>query len=486
MALMWQAPGTEASRRRPPRRRRRRVWAPIFLLAGLQSAGLAAVDHSVRLLQPPEGLHVGGLRVGAVVEGPDVARVRFLLDGREVFTKVRPPYGVSLDLGSGPRPHEVVAIALDQAGNELARDRLQINTGPFRFAVRLISPVSGRSYAGGLKARAEVVLPIGEPLERLEFHLAEEVAAVVTEPPFDAKLELPSAEPTYVRAVAHLADGSTAEDLVAINADRDSDRLDISFVELYASVLDRRRKPVDGLAAETFRVSENGEPQAVRRFERVLDRPVHLGILLDTSQSMVEELRESRRAAMDFFERMIRPQDRATVIVFADEPEVRVPFSSDLERLAAGLEGLEAAGETTLYDSLAFSLYYFGGLQGKRAMVLLTDGADSQSRFDLAEVIEYAQRLGVALYPIGLRAGSRDFQAESVLRRIAAETGGSAFFIQRAAELEHAYERIEAELRSQYLLGYQSTSTTPGQFRRVEVEVAEPGLTARTIPGYYP
>ncbi len=145
-----------------------------------------------------------------------------------------------------------------------------------------------------------------------------------------------------------------------------------------------------------------------------------------------------------------------------------------------------AEGETTLYDSLAFSLYYFGGLSGKRALVVLTDGRDSQSRFDQAEVIEFAQRLGVAVYPIGVDAGSRDFESESGLRRLASATGGSAFFIRKARELDSVYERIEAELRSQYLLGYQSTSTTPGAFRRVAVEVAAQGLTVHTIPGYYP
>jgi hypothetical protein len=247
---------------------------------------------------------VGGLRVGAVVEGPDVARVRFLLDGREVFSKVRPPWAVSLGLGSAPLPHEVVAIAFDRGGNELARDRLQINTGPFRFSVRLIAPLGGNRYDGAVQARAELVLPIGEPLERVEFHLAEDVAAVVTAPPFDAEIELPDAEPTYVRAVAHLTDGSVAEDMVTINSERGTDRLDISFVELYTSVLDRRRRPIDGLGIESFRVLENGERQTLRRFERVLDRPLHLGILLDTSLSMLEELPESRQAALEFFQRI--------------------------------------------------------------------------------------------------------------------------------------------------------------------------------------
>lgn len=452
--------------------------------AGAQSTG--GSTHSVRLLEPPVGLHIGGLRVGAVVEGDGVARVRFLLDGRVVMSKTRPPYSVPLNLGDGPRPHEVTAIALAADGTELARDTMAINRGPHRFAVRLIAPLAGRDYTGPTRAEATVTSPIGEAVDRVEFFLGEELAGSASEPPYAVELEITGSDQTYVRAVAYLADGNATDHLVPINTPTGMDQLEISFVELYTTVLDRKRQPVDGLGAKDFKVLEDGVPQTIRRFESVFDRPVHVGILLDTSTSMQEELRETRTAARRFFESVIRPRDRATVIVFDDEPEVRVPFTNDLEALAEGLEDLEAEGETTLYDSLAFSLYYFGGLKGKRAIVVLTDGADSRSRFAMSEVIEFAQRLGVAIYPIGVAVGSRNFEAESALRRLASATGGSAFFIQRARELERIYARIEAELRSQYLIGYQSTSTEPEDFRKVRVQLDRAGLSAHTIPGYFP
>ena len=371
--------------------------------------------HSLRLLEPAEGLHVGGLRVGAVVEGAGVARVRFLLDGRLVLSKTRPPFSVELDLGEAPRPHEVVAVAYDAMDRELARDRLRVNEGPFRFSVRLIAPVRGRRYSDSVGAHAEATLPIGEPLARIEFFVGEELAGSVTKPPYKLDLDLVSDEQTYVRAVAYLADGNTAEDLVSINAEHDMEELDISFVELFATVLDRKAQA--GRGVDSRRLHHNRRrcaAAAKRRFERVFDRPVHVGVLLDTSTSMQEELRETQKAAKAFFERIVRPRDRATVITFSDEPAVKVPFSNDLELLAAGLQDLQAEGETTLFDSLAFSLYYFGGLKGKRALVVLTDGADSMSRFSLVDVIEFAQRLGVCHLPDrrrrrhqGLRARKR-------------------------------------------------------------------------------
>jgi VWFA-related protein len=474
----------------PTRASRRSPAFPLLALVALAAlaapAAPAEIEHSVRLLEPPVGLHVGGLRVGAVVEGESVARVQFLLDGRVVMSKTRPPYSVPLNLGDGPRPHEVMAIAFDVEGHELARDRMSLNRGPHRFAVRLIAPLSGHSYIGSLVAKVEATVPIGEELERIDFFVGEELAGTASVPPYEVEVRLPSSDQTYMRAVGHLADGSQAEDLVPINTPREMEELDISFVELFTTVLDRRRQPVEGLEVDSFRVFEDGVPQTIRRFESVLDRPVHVGVLLDTSTSMQEEIREALKAAKTFFERIIRPRDRATMIIFSDEPEVRAPFSNDIELLSAGLGDIEAEGETTLYDSLAFSLYYFGGLKGKRAIILLTDGADSRSRFGLSEVVEFAQRLGVAIYPIGIDVGARDFEAESGLRRMASATGGSAFFIERAKELDSVYFRIEVELRSQYLIGYQSTSTVPEAFRRVEVDLVESGLSAHTIPGYFP
>jgi len=457
---------------------------PVGTAGGQGSSDTSA--HSVRILEPPQGLQVGPLRIGAVVEGSLVDRVRFLLDGALVLTKTRPPYGIEIDVGNSPRPHEITAIALDEAGNELARDSLTLNEGPYRFSVRLIEPVASQTYRDKVRARAEPTLPIGERLERVEFFVGEELLATDLTAPYAVEMPLASHEQSYVRAVAYLTDGNTSEDLVSINARHDSAQLDISFVELFTSALDRKRKPVEGLTGDDFSVFENGLPQEVRRFEQVYDRPVHIGILLDTSTSMIEELPETVLAAREFFERLVRPRDRATVISFADEPRVRVPFSNDPELLAAGLDDLVADGETTLFDSLAFSLYYFGGLKGKRALIVLTDGADSRSRFDNFEVTEYAQRLGVAIYPIGINLGSSDFEVESGLRRLASATGGSSFFIKRARELEQAYGRIETELRSQYLIGYQSTSTVPDAFREVEVKIGRKGIRAHTIPGYYP
>jgi VWFA-related protein len=172
--------------------------------------------------------------------------------------------------------------------------------------------------------------------------------------------------------------------------------------------------------------------------------------------------------------------------VFSDQPELRVPLTNSHSRLAAGLDGIEAAGETTLYDSVVFGLYYMVGLRGKRALILLTDGVDSQSKYSFDDTLEFARFSGVAVYSIGIGISRRDYEAQRVLRQLASQTGGDCYFINSARELERIYSKIEGELRSQYLIGYQSSQSGSDEFRRVEIHTARPDLEVKTVPGYYP
>jgi VWFA-related protein len=132
-------------------------------------------------------------------------------------------------------------------------------------------------------------------------------------------------------------------------------------------------------------------------------------------------------------------------------------------------------------------LYYFRGVRGRRAMVLLSDGDDTASAMAFRDALEYARRSGVTIYSIGLDVGKLQTGVRSKLNDLARETGGRTFFISRAAELVTVYREIEEELRSQYLVAYSSDRTEQdGQFRQVEVKVRGGKLKARTISGYYP
>lgn len=463
---------------------------PQAVLAEANAASAIGSDEqTIRILPPPPGLATGKARVEAVTTGDKIARVSFELDGKPVLAKGRPPYSVELNLGNQPRTHVVRAIAQSASGERLAEDEILLNAGPHRFSVRLVEPQAGRTYKTSLRAQALVDVPEGDSLERVELYLGESLVATLYQPPFTQPLLLPGETVRYVRAVAYLTDGNSTEDTVLINTPDIGEQVDVDFVELYTTVADNRGRPVEGLTREDFQVFEDGVEQDVRRFELVRDVPIYAGILLDTSSSMGEgdKLDSAVRGALRFFQTVITPKDRAAVITFADQPTLAVRFTNQEPVLAGGLAGLTADGNTALYDSLIYALYYFGGVRGKRAIVILSDGKDEGSRYPFNEALEYAKRSGVALYTVGIGLSTRDADVRLKLNRLAEETGGRPFFIDRAGELDRVYEAIESEVRSQYLLAYQSTNPKRDEkFRAIEVKVKKPGLEAKTLKGYYP
>jgi VWFA-related protein len=454
------------------------------------NAALGSGDQTIRILAPPPGLVTGKLRVEATTTGPGIARVSFELDGHPVLAKSRPPYSVELNLGIQPRIHRLRAIAMDEQGRRLAEDELPLNVGPHRFAVRLIEPQAGKTYQASLRAEAQVQVPEGEHLDRVELYLNEAKVATLYQPPYMQPILLPkSKEITYVRAVAYLDGGTSTEDLVLVNVPGFNQKLDVQLIELYTSVVDGKGRPVEGLGKDDFTVLEDGTPQQVRRFEKVTDVPIYAGILLDTSASMSEggRLDEAVQGALDFFEKVITPKDRAAVITFSDQPNLAVRFTSQASVLAGGLAGLTATGNTALYDSVIYALYYFGGVKGKRAIILLSDGKDEGSHYTFSDALEYARRSGVAIYTVGIDLSTQNADVRLKLSRLADETGGRFFFIERAKELEGIYDTIQKELRSQYLLAYQSSKEgNDDKFRIVEVKMAKPGMEAKTVKGYYP
>jgi VWFA-related protein len=447
------------------------------------NAALTPGETTIRIISPLTKLQTGMVRFDTLATGA-IERVEFTLDGRSVLTKRAPPYSVELDLGKVPRTRTLAVTAFDAAGQPQARDELVLNSAGHRFQVRLVEPVKGKRYSGSLLARAEATAPEGETIERVEIYLNETRVATLYQPPYVHPVFLPrDGEIAYVRAVAFLLDGNSTEHLTFVNAPENLEEIDVDFVELYATALDRKGRPVPDLERKDFAVREDGARQEIARFERVTDLPVHVAVALDVSASMEPALEKAQDAALRFFEGTIRPKDRAAVITFNDHPNLAVKFTNEVKTLAGGLAGLRAERGTALYDALVFSLYYFNGIRGQRAILLLSDGKDEGSRFTYEEALEYVHRAGVTIYTIGL--GEKLDRKK--LEKIAEETGGRSFFLRSADELAGIYAAVEEELRSKYLIAYQSGNTTGSTaFRSVELEVARPGVEVKTMRGYYP
>lgn len=452
------------------------------------NAALSTLDNTIRLVPPRGEIQAGLVRFDTLTTGNAISEVLFTLDGRPILRKNRPPYSVELDLGQVPRTRVLHASAFDDAGKEVAWDEMQVNASTHRFRIRLIEPRRGAHYDKSLRAEAEVEVPEDGALDRVEFYLNETLVATLFQEPFTQPIALPpDGGIAYVRAVAYQVDGNQTEDLVFVNAPDNLEEVDVQFVELYTTVLDRENRPVRDLEESDFKVFEDDVQQQIARFERLENLPIHVAVMLDVSASMEPNLTQTKAAALEFFEHVITPRDRGALIVFNDHPLLAVKLTNQIPALAGGLAGLKAERGTSLYDSVVFSLFYFNGVKGQRAIVLLSDGKDEGSRFNVEETLDFARRAGIAIYSIGLNIPRSESEARKVLKKLAEETGGRNFFIKDTSELTGIYDAIQLELRSRYLLAYQSSNATRElRFRLVDLKVDRPGLDAKTIRGYYP
>ncbi|MEE8138872.1 MAG: VWA domain-containing protein, partial [Thermoanaerobaculia bacterium] len=441
---------------------------------------------SLRLVAPPGNIHTGLARFRTRAVG-EFDRVTFYVDDNPVISKLRPPYSVELNLGPVPEPHRIRVVGF-AGGREVATDQIWLNQGAQRFRVRLIEPRRGGIYPGSLTVRIEVEAPDGRPPERLELYLNDQQVAVLHEPPFAQLVRLGSTSAAVVRAVAYLADGSSAEDAVVVNASGFTEAIEVQLVELHALVTDGRGQPIRGLERERFRVLEDGVRQEIRRFEEGSDSPIHTALLIDRSASMEPHLERVAEAALAFATAASgSSEDRITVLSFADQISVDAGFTKSAGQVERALAGLVAHGGTALYDSLIEALNTFEGVRGQTALLLFSDGRDESSRLSFDQVLETARRSGVTVYAIGLEAAFQQKEERRILKELAAETGGQANFLAGVDELSGVYGSILEELRARYLLAYQSSSTQPAAaFRSVRVEVDLKGAQVRTRRGYYP
>ncbi|HEX2122856.1 MAG TPA: VWA domain-containing protein, partial [Thermoanaerobaculia bacterium] len=178
--------------------------------------------------------------------------------------------------------------------------------------------------------------------------------------------------------------------------------------------------------------------------------------------------------------------DKAFLVAFDSQPQLVQKWSTKIADVHAGLAKLRAEESTALYDAVVYALYNFLGIKGQKALVLITDGKDTSSKFSFDHALEYARRAAVPIYAIGIGIKGNDHDVRYKVNKFCTETGGSAHYIDSARDLERVYNVIQEELRSQYVLGfYPPPDVKPGsKWRELEVKVAEGKV--KTIRGYYP
>jgi VWFA-related protein len=441
---------------------------------------------SLVLLPPPADVVLGLWRADALITGSRIKKVVFLVDGTAQLTRTSEPYSAELRLSKFPTEQMVRAEGYDEKGNLVAADEVIINQPRGALGVWVTEPPKGAKVGNRAHVKAEVMIPDGRRIESLDFKLNDEKVGSLTKPPWQMDLDVPAGDLVYVTVAATLDDGTRAEAVRYLRSPEYFEELEVNLVELYVTVNDRAGLAVTGLTQDDFEVYESGKPQEISKFELVSNLPLTVGILLDTSGSMAESLSQAQQAAAEFLKGVIKPKDKAFAVSFSSRTRLDMPPTDDAEAVATALSSLQAVGDTALHDAIIHSLYYFRGMKGQRALILLSDGDDNASYFPYKDALEYAQRSGVALYVIGYNLPATAMGLRSKLNELAGATGGKVFLADEAKDLPGIYAQIEKELRSRYLVAYNSNQTGPaGVFREVEVRLKKKGLTARTMRGYY-
>jgi VWFA-related protein len=286
--------------------------------------------------------------------------------------------------------------------------------------------------------------------------------------------------------------------VMPVAAQQDSEQknritLDVTRVQLLFTVSDKKGRFVTDLTRGDFEISESKKPQSIIEFTAETDLPLRLAILIDTSNSIRERFKFQQEAATDFINTVLRPhQDKAIIVSFDTAAELVSDLTDDTEQLNRAVRGLRPGGGTALYDAIYFAcrdklmqdqpLFKF-----RRAMVILSDGEDNQSRWTRDQALEMAHKADVVVYSISTNISHIQTDGDKVLKYFAEQTGGLAFFPFKAQDLAQSFENIANELRHQYNVLYRPEPLkTDGLYHPVDIRVKNrKDLVVRARHGYY-
>ena len=269
--------------------------------------------------------------------------------------------------------------------------------------------------------------------------------------------------------------------------------VDVERVNLLYTVTDKKGRFVTDLKKEDFTVLERKKEQQIMEFTAESDLPLRLAILIDTSNSVRDRFKFQQEAALEFIRNVLRPkQDKATVIGFDTASELISDLTNDVDKLEKGIRSLRPGGGTALFDAVFFAardklmqeapLHKF-----RRAMIIVGDGDDNNSRYSRDQSLEMAQKADTVIYTISTNITRQESDGDKVLKYLAGETGGLSFFPFKVTDLTQSFENISNELRHQYSLLYKPEPfQRDGLFHPVELKLKmRKNLIVRARRGYF-
>jgi Ca-activated chloride channel family protein len=271
-------------------------------------------------------------------------------------------------------------------------------------------------------------------------------------------------------------------------------KVDVKLVNVFVTVTDDHGAPVGRLTKDNFQLLEDGQAQTISIFDKESALPLSIVLSIDTSLSTRKDLPLELTSARRFTHAILRPVDALSLYEFSEVVDEVVPFTSNLKTIDHGIDRVHSGSATALYDALYLGSRALESRQGRKVMVVITDGGDTVSQTDYKEAVRSAQEAEAIVYsiivvPIEASAG-RDTGGEHALIQLSEDTGGKYFYATSVPQLDEAFRQISDELRTQYLLAYYPTRrVSDSSFRRIEVRVsgvpAGPALIVRHRTGYY-
>ena len=264
-------------------------------------------------------------------------------------------------------------------------------------------------------------------------------------------------------------------------------KVSVNLVNVFATVVDEHGAPVADLKKEDFQILEDDQPQTIAVFDRESGLPLSIVLAIDSSLSTRKDLKLELESARRFLHSILRPVDALSLYEFKETVQELVPFTSDLARIDRGIDRIHPSFGTALYDAIYLGSHVLENRQGRKVLVVITDGGDTTSKVKYAEAVRAAQQSEAIIYniiivPIEASAG-RNTGGEHALIQISADTGGKHYYASDIPRLDRAFRQISDELRTQYLLAYYPTRRlSDTDFRRIEVKVKHPPSTVQTPP----
>jgi len=270
-------------------------------------------------------------------------------------------------------------------------------------------------------------------------------------------------------------------------------KVDVKLVSVFVTVTDAHGAPIAKLTKDDFKISEDGKEQKIAVFDKESALPLSIVLAVDTSLSTRRDLPLEVASGRKFAHAILRPQDNLAVFQFSEIVNEVVPFTPDLKTIDHAIDKMRLGSATALYDALYLGSRALEKRQGRKVMVVITDGGDTASKVDYQDAVRAAQEAEAIVYsiivvPVEANAG-RDLGGEHALVQISEDTGGKHYYANSLQQLDNAFKQISDELRTQYLLAYYpSQRFSDSDFRRISVSVTAPqetGFQVRNRTGYY-